>query len=169
VQPAYVWPDGPDVVRFTALDAAELHRLLSANHAGLSSYYTPQHAHPLWAGRDGFLRLIWLQLGGRLVDMGPHGAELCAQWVKAAQLLRARLQPLRHLYYVDNFRVVFRLGDHSPHHQDKIAYGDTYQAGAIHCLLSCCRHATADKPASWRHARRTAAGALAHRRSLHCL
>jgi hypothetical protein len=37
------------------------------------------------------------------------------------------------------FGLVFRPGDHSPDHQDKIANGDTYQAGAIRCLLTFCR------------------------------
>jgi hypothetical protein len=128
--PANVWPTGPAGVGFSDAECAELHRLLSL-------FYN----HPQWqykCGPDGFVRVEWHQFRSWLVGQPPD-SELHAAWEAINELLRGKLLAagILGLFYLACWRVVFRLGDHNPDHQDVEAEYDLYAAGGCRCLLSC--------------------------------
>jgi hypothetical protein len=152
--PAKVWPTGPTGVSFSDAECAELHRLL-----GLF-YNAP--GWPYRVGRDGFVRVEWHQFRGWLVGQPPD-SELHAAWAAINELLRSKLLAagILGLFYLACWRVVFRLGDHNPDHQDVEADYDLYAATSMqHLPHRRCRnsrqplapHHLLDHPHSRRHA-----------------
>jgi hypothetical protein len=125
--PANVWPTGPAGVTFSDAECAELHRLLS-----------------LFYNAPG-----WPTAVGQLVGQPPD-SELHAAWAAINELLRSKLLAagILALFYLACWRVVFRLGDHSPDHQDVEADLDLYGAGGRRCLLSCNAHGAAGQQRS---------------------
>jgi hypothetical protein len=85
-----------------------------------------------------FVRVEWHQFRSWLVSQ-PLDSELHAAWVAINELLRGKLLAagILGLFYLACWRVVFRLGDQNPDHQDVEADYDLYEAGGRRCLLSC--------------------------------
>ncbi len=129
---ANVWPNGPTGVAFSDAECAELHRLLSL------FYDAPGWPYRVARDSDGFVRVEWHQFRSWLVGQ-PLGSELHEAWAAINELLRSKLLAagILGLFYLACWRVVFRLGDHNPDHQDAEADSDLYGAGGRRCLLSC--------------------------------
>jgi hypothetical protein len=75
-------------------------------------------------------RKAWHQFRSWLVGQ-PLDSELHAAWEAINELLRGKLLAagLLGLFFLACWRVVFRLGDHNPDHQDVEADYDVYAAG----------------------------------------
>jgi hypothetical protein len=67
----------------------------------------------------------------------PHAALAAINELLHSKLLAAGILGL---FFLACWRVVFRLGDHNPDHQDVEADLDLYGAGGRRCLLSCNAH-----------------------------
>ncbi len=129
---AYVWPKGPAGVSFSAAECAEL-------YGHLRAFYF----HKDWDFKvdpaKSFVRVELEQFRSWICrTVQPADSPVRTAWAAINELLRSKLQAAGILddYYVACWRVIFRLNDKNPDHQDVEAEYDLYAAGGKRCLLS---------------------------------
>jgi hypothetical protein len=131
---AYVWPMGPAGVRFSAAECAEL-------YGHLNAFYDYEDWGYKLDPAKGFVHVEWEQFRSWLCrTVQPADSPLRAAWAAINELLRGKLLPAAGIlddFFVACWRVVFRLDDPNPDHQDVEADLDLYGVGSRRCLLSC--------------------------------